>query len=533
MSETTAQAMNTGQQEVYLEALEEIATTVALGVLPGVAQAIDVYDTLESIWRLHSSPKAADKEEAQFDLVLALIGWVPLVGDGVKKSFRLVNKKPERFGPVLFDVIRSVCDKAGIKTDPVAYIDDMLSSGFLSGQLNTAKAGIRDSWLYKELTPTQQGIVDGAFDTLTSQLPNFVGIVEKRWKRWKGLQRNNSAQPHLVDPKNKRTDKPGNSDADVNSKGKSTPNAGSTFTSINGEVAMKALEKIEQKAIGILGEHITDYYLYEKRKWGGTWHRHDVGGGGEWKQRPGKDHPGKLNEQTLLNQLFAPKAHGTGIDGVWRVPASGLQTGGKPYAIVEAKASKVHVAKTVRDKNKVSVKSKLGTASLKESAEESAPKAEELLEPPIGDVSAGNSQTVQKGDKKKRGKVSSSHQPAVPTSKKSEPSDSTPQEIVQMSHDWIKQNLNRALEHNDDLVIDILYGALGKKINYSRHLFYTPFYTVAGWQHFEALVAGDPNNHSAHENHDIWPNHQFDDAKIEKAVKEKTAALQKRKQQGT
>jgi len=526
MSETTAQAMNTGQQEVYLEALEEIATTVALGVLPGVAQAIDVYDTLESIWRLHSSPKAVDKEEAQFDLVLALIGWVPLVGDGVKKSFRLVNKKPERFGPVLLDVIRNICDKAGIKTDPVAYIDDMLNSGFLSGQLNTAKAGIRDSWLYKELTPTQQGVVDGAFDTLISQLPNFVGIVEKRWKRWKGLQRNNSAQPHLVDAKNKRTDKPGNSDADVNAKGKSTPNAGSTFTSINGEVAMKTLEKIAQKEIGILGEHITDYYLYEKRKWGGTWHRHDVGGGGEWKQRPDKDHPGKLNEQTLLNQLFAPKAHGTGIDGVWRVPASGLQTGGKRYAIVEAKASKVHVAKTNRDKNKVNVKSKLGTASLKEAAEESAPKAEELLEPDVNDETASNRQTVQKGNNKKKGKEdkkTSSNLPA-PSAKRTETGDNTPHGIVQMSHEWITQNLTNSV--GKSLAEDI------KTRGYSRHLFYTPFYTVSGWQHFEALVAADPNNHSAHENHDIWPNHQFDDSQIEKAVKEKTSALQKKKQKG-
>lgn len=524
MSETkTAQDMTPEQREIYLEALEEIAATVALGLLPGVAQAIDVYDTLESIWRLNSSPRSADREEAQFDLVLALIGWVPLAGDGVKKTFRLVNRKPERYGPVLLDLIRNVCDKAGIKTDPIAYIDDLLDSAYLAKQLETVKAGIRGSWLYEELTPRQKAVVDSAFDSLSANLSAFVAIVRKRWKRWKGMQRNNAAHPQLVDPKNKRTDKPGSSDADINAQGKSTPNVGSSFASVNGEVAMKTLEEIEQKAIGILGEHITDYHLYEKRKWGCNWQRHDVGGRGQWRQKPDRDSPGKLNDHGLLNQLFALKAHATGIDGVWRLSAGGLHTGGKPYAIVEAKASKVHVARTDRSRNKPNIKSKLGTATLRDAVEEGAPKAEELLEPAIGDEVENNGKTVQKGDKKKKGKgnnVPSTSRSSAAASGNQKLRDGVSYEVVQMSHEWIKQNLKSSVGKSlsDDIKVH----------GYSRHLFYTPFYTVAGWQHFDALAAGDPNNHSAHEDHDIWPSHQFDDFQIEKAVREKNASMRKK-----
>jgi hypothetical protein len=43
--------------------------------VPFLGQAIDAYDTLESAIRGYQSETASTKEEAQFDLVLAIIGW--------------------------------------------------------------------------------------------------------------------------------------------------------------------------------------------------------------------------------------------------------------------------------------------------------------------------------------------------------------------------------------------------------------------------------------------------------------------------
>ncbi|MBE3025115.1 hypothetical protein [Janthinobacterium sp. GW458P] len=53
---------------------------------------------------------------------------------------------------------------------------------------------------------------------------------------------------------------------------------------------------------------ITDYFLYEKYGWGKDWSRHDMGMQSEWKEKPSTTFPGKLNEATRLNPLFALKS---------------------------------------------------------------------------------------------------------------------------------------------------------------------------------------------------------------------------------
>ncbi|KPY88673.1 hypothetical protein ALO36_04251, partial [Pseudomonas syringae pv. tomato] len=50
--------------------------------------------------------------------VNAVIGWIPGPDDGLKKSLRIVNKDPERYAPVLFDLLRFVLQECGIKTSP-------------------------------------------------------------------------------------------------------------------------------------------------------------------------------------------------------------------------------------------------------------------------------------------------------------------------------------------------------------------------------------------------------------------------------
>ncbi|NAT39001.1 hypothetical protein CU661_18485, partial [Pseudomonas syringae pv. actinidifoliorum] len=89
------------RSDAYQEAAVELAKGIALGAVPFLGQAIDAYDTIESSIVLYNAESTGGKEDAQFDLLMAIIGWIPGPGDGLKKSLRIVNKDPERYAPVL------------------------------------------------------------------------------------------------------------------------------------------------------------------------------------------------------------------------------------------------------------------------------------------------------------------------------------------------------------------------------------------------------------------------------------------------
>jgi hypothetical protein len=91
----------------------QISKDIALGAVPYLGQAIDAYDTIESCITLHDD-STLEKESAEFDLILALIGWIPGPGEGVKKAFRMVDRDPQRYAPVFFDLLRFVLDQCGI-----------------------------------------------------------------------------------------------------------------------------------------------------------------------------------------------------------------------------------------------------------------------------------------------------------------------------------------------------------------------------------------------------------------------------------
>ncbi|AZE23344.1 hypothetical protein [Pseudomonas chlororaphis] len=85
MSGVTNISGTNDRKEAYKEAAVELAKGIALGAVPFLGQAIDAYDTVESCVLLYKSNSESAKEDAQFDLLLAIIGWVPGPGDGLKK----------------------------------------------------------------------------------------------------------------------------------------------------------------------------------------------------------------------------------------------------------------------------------------------------------------------------------------------------------------------------------------------------------------------------------------------------------------
>ncbi|ULJ61609.1 hypothetical protein MIS46_06235 [Wielerella bovis] len=80
---------------------------------------------------------------------------------------------------------------------------------------------------------------------------------------------------------------------------------------------------------GIVGEHMADYWMWQKL--GGNMREHDHG-----KQSKTSDGCYKLNAGNRLYQLHQQSPNAKGIDSLWYVKN---KIAGKPYCIVEAKAS--------------------------------------------------------------------------------------------------------------------------------------------------------------------------------------------------
>ena len=366
--------MDAAQQDAYIEAAEELGKSIAIGLVPFVGQAIDIYDTLESAWRIFGADKAEAKEDAKFDMVLALVGWIPGPGDGVKKSLRLVNKEPKRFGPILFDLLRKVLELCGVETSPEALLGELFNAGKLQAQLADVQSAIESSELYESISPENRERLKFIFRMVRAEMPAMVGIVERRLLKWKAVQTNSSAraQPHGK----KSTEKPAKKDSTVGSNGRERPQAATANTSLKSAVAAEVTQ-LASNVAGVLGEHITDYHCAEVLGWGGQWQGHDKGTTGTWSgNTPDKDTEGKLSNRTHLFRLGI-EFNGQGIDSVWRANSN---NGGKPYAIVEAK-SEVDLLKKVpayfkkdpNSKRKPAIAGKLGVTGI--------PKAVELLEP--------------------------------------------------------------------------------------------------------------------------------------------------------
>ncbi|GJI96901.1 hypothetical protein RugamoR57_36190 [Duganella caerulea] len=516
-------------------AIEEISVAVATGLVPFLGQAINVYDTITCMMTLHNSTSAEDQMEAKFDLVLALVGWIPGAGGGVKKTIRIVNKHPERFAPILFDVLRMVCDKVGIHTSPEVLLDKLFDAVGLKSQLGTIQSAIEGSWLYDDLPAEGRLALSTCMSTVRAQLPAMVMLVTLKLAHWKTKQRNNAARVNgpqgKVDPAEKKPDK---KDPKVAEAGHNAPMLTASNNTESAPLGSSVAEGVTKTVTGIVGEHITDYFLYEKYGWGRGWSRHDMGTQGEWEEKPSKTFPGKLNEATRLNSLFALKAHGTGIDGVWKVQMGDPHNGGKPYAIVESKASIVGKAPK-NPSRKPGVKGKL-LDNARQIKDRALPKSEELLEPDTsqGSDSAGAGKPSGKPGGKPGGKEGNGNGKPSGGGKQVQPKRAAPavvasttsksnagQPLVQMSQEWISMNIRSAVK---DEAIALEITSKRTKV-YSRHLFYTPFYLPSAAAHEKALLENEPEKHEKHADHDIPSTHRHDEQEVKAAVNHKHTKL--------
>ncbi|MHA6874962.1 hypothetical protein [Ralstonia pseudosolanacearum] len=505
--------MSDTDQQAIQDAVEQIGLSMAANAFPLFYVAQNAYDTSESVWNVWNARNSTDeltKIETGIDLVFAVVGWVPVVGAGVKRTFRLVNHKSEIYGPVLFDILRLVLQKAGVHTSPEELVDKLFDASGLKKLLTESREHIEHSWLYRRMPTSAQLTFNQALAWVEVNLPYWLTqFVERKLLHWKKKQPNSSAESNLE--RRRTTDKPaakGEEAKQGHERAKSSPSTGV----VNAKLAVA---DITSGITGILGEHIADYYCYEHLRWGSGWAKHDEGTMGEWSARPGTATLGKLNDAGKLNKLFDLKPRGHGIDGVWRAdPAS---NDGKPYAVVEAKSSKVDtpMADPTAKRN---MGGKLGLANRVKDAVR--PAADELIEPPVSEQGAGPVPTAPTGGKPggRRNGPRKQAPPADGGEGRSAPQQ-TPDKMVQMSHEWILHNLP------DAVPLPAIRSDIRRK-GYSRHILYVPFYLPTGVVHEAALLKGDEHNHA---DHAIPPTHHYHDTEVATAVASKERKLQGKK----
>lgn len=494
-----------GNQAAYNEALTELAKGIALGAVPFLGQAIDAYDTVESAIRLYNEPSAEGKEEAQFDLLLAIIGWVPGPGDGLKKSLRIVNRDPQRFAPVLFDLLRFVLQECGVKSSPEELLAQVFNAGALRAELDEIISGVKDSSAFQSLPAWLQTAVLTVLATSRDNMPMLVGIVEKRLNKWKRMQRNSAAASGGRG--SSQGQKPAAKDAQVATEGKDGASQTHSNKVDNASLGQQALAGLTNEGLGVSGEHIADYICANEFGWGKDWDGHDKGAEGQWLEgTPSATKMGKLSKggspksPHVLYKL-TDGANGTGIDAVWR--ADPATNGGKKFAIVEAKASKDEdapkFARKLNNTRKPGVSSKLGVSGITDPSE--------LLEP-IEDAEA---KTERNGKKRNSGKHSQ-----TPNKVSSTPDNKVNNILVQMSRRWIRRKIKDAVPKS--LVAPIL-------ASYSRHLFYTPLYhpSLSPKEHAQCRLTSSAEH--AHTKHDAF---HYSEIEVKKFVNTRKRKLAKK-----
>ena len=427
-----------------------------------------------------------------------------------------------------------VCVKLNIQTSPETLLEKLFDATGLKAVLGNAQTSIEESWAYEKLPSEGKIILSSTIATVRGSLPSMIVLVTKKLLLWKRIQRNTAVRIHVSSVRDISAKKPAAKHPETARNGANTPAQASNNTTRNDSLGTEEAESNSNKIIGILGEHITDYFLHEEYGWGSDWNAHDKGVNGSRATKSNNNFPGKLNDATKLNSLFSLKAHGVGIDGVWKVQLNNPYNDGKPFAIIESKASAVKRVPS-NELKKPSIKSKLGSNArrIRKAAALRATilrATENLFEPPTDTVATNSTLTSASG--KPSGTLRNAKNSKKSKQTQNNTSDAGGKPVisaaevvlVQMSRAWIRKNIRAAVQ---DRVIATDISANHKHV-YSRHLFYTPFYLPSAETHSLALrgvaeATGAMDSH--HKKHKIPKTHQYGENDVKIAVNSKLLKL--------
>lgn len=326
--------------------MSDLAKTVAVS-MPPASIAVAVADVGEATWHLYKEKDPKVRSQAKFQLLMGIISFIPGIGGGFRLALKSLIKKPDFYGPIIFDLGIAIIEEANkrwkynLPLNPEGYLLSLINVSNIREYLNKIRikyvAQLREykaaRWVGLPET------VDSFLGELSNQLEDIIRNVLAPAVLAainRARHRKNSARPSNV------TTKKTNTTTSTNTKKTNTTNKGSskpTVTRSRGNLRARIRSKFPNitSAIGGVGEHIADYYCLEHLDWGkDQWDGHDKAQQGKWKKLPSASNLGKLNDNRKL-KYNGPIGNDRGIDGFWRAKLSTNQ--GKKYAVVEAKAT--------------------------------------------------------------------------------------------------------------------------------------------------------------------------------------------------
>lgn len=315
--------------------MSDMAKAVASS-MPPTSILLAAAEVGEATWCLYKEKDPKVRSQAKFQLLMGIISIIPGIGGGFRLALKSLIKKPDFYGPIIFDLGIAIIEEANkrwkynLPLNPEGYLLSLIDVPYIRKYLNKIRIEYV-AQLRKYKAARWVGLpetVDSFLGELSNQLADIIENVLAPAVRVainRARHRKNSARPSNVTTKKTNTTNKGSSKPTVTrSRGNLTARIRSKFPNIT-------------SVIGGVGEHIADYYCLEHLDWGkDQWDGHDKAQQGKWKKLPSASNLGKLNDNRKL-KYNGPIGNDRGIDGFWRAKLSTNQ--GKKYAVVEAKAT--------------------------------------------------------------------------------------------------------------------------------------------------------------------------------------------------
>lgn len=533
-----------------------------LGLIPILDQVLDARDITGTLYKIN---RAGGFKNASTDQIVsfgfAAFGAIPEVGSVFKGVFKPLWKERRAAKGAVHSGLNAVESMLGMKKggaiawirkellgkwaartqQAIALANQALAATIELTEFLATASGWKD-WLVpdsiqalaKELLPGLKGLrgqlaapINRASNEIHAFLSDLLGEQAAAVVMAVGER---AAAGSAVPGSRART---GHNAADLHARGRVTPRhkeekvggkpkadakkgGGATHGAIQRTAG--TLIDVTNAALGVSGEHIADYICAEKFGWGRAWKAHDKGIEGKWSKEPSKDAPGKLSrggKPKMPGVLYklTDGSNGVGLDAVWRAEG---HNDGKPYAIVEAKASADEDAKKFQrlTQRKPAIASKLGVSGTVDASELLEPRDEgAAARKPASGKPGGSKPSAGKPKAASAGSAGStgSGAPHVPAGK---PAGGKPV-LVQMSTQWIEANLIAAVGR--PLRNDVLLRG------YSRHLFFSPLYHPCAAKHAEARASSlADDEHASHEAI------HYGEVEVKAAVNKRKAALRKK-----
>ena len=456
------------EQKAYAEIMGDMAFAIASSI-PPASLVVAVSEVAKAAWDMfQAKDNSPEKSQAKFQLLMGIISVIPGVGGGFRLAFKSLIRKPQYYGPIMFDVVVAILEEANrlfkmdLPLNPEKYLTQMIDVPMLQGYLDEVReksvAELNDYTAARWLGLPEK--LDGFLREISKQLATIIEDVLAPAVRIAIerciMRRKNSAKTSNTTSKNT------NSGTGTTNKGNSKPTVSKSRGNLTARIRSKFNDINMNFVIGGVGEHIADYYCLEKLGWGKDhWDGHDKYRQGTWRTKPSSIGLGKLNEGYKLNKNHAI-GNEDGIDGFWR--ADPLNNQGKKYAVVEAKATTGVARPTTKY-----VASKLGVLK-----------------------------------KKHEGKP-----------------------IIQMDHHWVQERIKIEIAKLPKSINnDFRSGKISNSM-YTRHIIVVSLLVDPGLSHIDALLNDKSElDHTRHDGTDGIVIHKYGEPTIENIIKAKRERLE-------